>query len=123
MKTGHLKKLTVGRTLSLSVMMLFICLGVASAEAEENVTKGDIALGAYLSSTCAGCHSGSDTKSGIPPLITLAPEEIAAALKAYKTGARDNPTMRTIAASLSDNDVDALVAYFAQEHHRYAKTK
>ena len=38
---------------------------------------------------------------------------IAAALKAYRAGDRNNETMRAIAASLSDEDIDDLAAYYS----------
>jgi cytochrome c553 len=71
---------------------------------------------------CEGCH-------GIPGYRTAYPEVynvpmlggqqaayIAAALKAYKSGQRNHPSMRGIAASLSDKDILDLAAYYAEGH-------
>ena len=37
------------------------------------------------------------------------------ALKQYKSGERDHTTMRSIAATLSEKDMEDLAAYYAQE--------
>jgi cytochrome c553 len=39
---------------------------------------------------------------------------LAKALQAYKSGERAHPSMRAIAASLSDQDIANLAAYYAQ---------
>ena len=41
------------------------------------------------------------------------PEYIVAALRAYRSGQRDHPTMRAQAATLSDQDMQDIAAYFA----------
>lgn len=69
---------------------------------------------------CEGCH-------GIPGYRTAYPEVynvpmlggqqaayIAAALKAYKSGQRSHPSMRGIAASLSEKDILDVAAYYAE---------
>ena len=71
---------------------------------------------------CEGCH-------GIPGYRTAYPEVyhvpmlggqqaayLAAALTAYKKGERSHPSMRGIAASLSDKDILDLAAYYAAGH-------
>ncbi len=99
----------------MSCLVLICCLGTACAEPETPETTGDVEFGAYLASTCASCHSNSAASSGIPPIAGLKRSDFINALKAYKSGERDNPTMQTIAASLSDGDIAALVAYFEFE--------
>jgi len=71
---------------------------------------------------CEGCH-------GIPGYRTAYPEVyqvpmlggqqaayLAAALTAYKKGERSHPSMRGIAASLSEKDILDLAAYYAGGH-------
>ena len=48
----------------------------------------------------------------VPKLGGQHPAYIAAALKAYKKGERDHPTMRAIASDLSDKDMEDLAAYY-----------
>jgi cytochrome c553 len=70
-------------------------------------------------SMCTGCH-------GIPGYHTAYPEVyhvpkiggqqpgyIVSALKQYKSGARWHPSMRGIAASLSEQDMADLAAYYS----------
>jgi cytochrome c553 len=84
-------------------------------------TAGDAKAGAQKVQMCQGCH-------GIPGWRTAFPEvyhvpKIAGqhqpyfvnALKAYKSGERSHPSMRAIAASLSDKDMADLAAYYATE--------
>ena len=80
---------------------------------------GDAAAGKEKNSMCAGCH-------GIPGYRTVYPEiyqvpklggqhadYIVAALKEYKAGDRKHATMRAIAGSLSEQDMNDLAAYYA----------
>lgn len=73
-----------------------------------------MALGEYLSAECVTCHqlSGS-VAGGVPAIVGLPEQAFVDALEAYKTGKRDNPVMRNIAARLSQDDMAALAAYFA----------
>jgi len=67
---------------------------------------------------CIGCHGIPGYQSSFPevhkvPMISgQNAKYIAAALQAYKTGARKHPTMRGIAEGLSDQDVTAIAAYY-----------
>ena len=82
---------------------------------------GDAAAGNQKSSMCKGCH-------GIPGYKTVFPEVysvpllggqhgayIMKALQEYKAGNRSHPTMRAIAAGLSDKDMADLAAYYGSE--------
>lgn len=72
-------------------------------------------------SMCIGCHGIPGYKATFPevysvPMIGGQSEKyIAAALNAYKKGERNNPTMRGIAASLSDQDMADVAAYYSQQ--------
>jgi cytochrome c553 len=82
---------------------------------------GDPAAGAKKNSMCVGCH-------GIPGYHTAFPEVyhvpklggqhaayIVKALQEYKAGDRSHPSMRAIAAGLSDQDMADLAAYYSGE--------
>jgi cytochrome c553 len=63
---------------------------------------------------CAGCHG--EKGEGVAPNPALAGKSEAEqikALKDYKSGARANPVMSGMAATLSDQDMEDLSAYFA----------
>jgi cytochrome c553 len=67
---------------------------------------------------CIGCHGIPGYKMAYPqvyhvPLIAgQNPKYIENALKAYQSGERKHPTMRSIASSLSDKDIAELAAYY-----------
>ena len=69
-------------------------------------------------SMCIGCHGIPGYKTAfpdvyhVPKIAGQQPAYIIAALKAYKDGSRQHPSMRGIAASLSDQDMADLAAYY-----------
>lgn len=86
-----------------------------SVEGSAEAAKSKISM-------CVGCH-------GIPGYRTTFPEVyhvpklggqhanyLVAALKQYKSGERDHPTMRGIAESLSEKDMADLAAYYAAKN-------
>jgi cytochrome c553 len=68
---------------------------------------------------CEGCHGIPDYRTAYPEVYTVpklggqGAAYIVKALHDYKSGARKHPTMIGIAAGLSDQDMDALAAYYA----------
>ena len=75
---------------------------------------GDAAAGQAKAAACGGCHG--DKGQGSPPFPALAgkPEaDQVKALKDFKSGARSNPMMSGIAATLSDQDIENVSAYYA----------
>jgi cytochrome c len=81
--------------------------------ASEMVLAGDAALGRYLSAECVTCHSRSTPPTGIPSIIGWPQDQFIAVLQSYKAKERDNPVMQSVAASLTDDQMAALAAYFA----------
>lgn len=76
---------------------------------------GNAEKGKTLSAACAGCH-GADGISPTPMFPILAGQYdryIFEALKQYKSGARKNPLMMGPVASLSEQDMKDLAAYFS----------
>jgi len=67
---------------------------------------------------CIGCHGIPGYKTAFPlvyhvPMIAgQQPGYIISALKAYKNGDRSHPSMRGIAASLTDEDMKSLAEYY-----------
>jgi cytochrome c553 len=82
---------------------------------------GNAATGARKNYQCQGCHGVADWKTAFPELYMVPKlggqkgEYIVAALKAYKSGERDHQTMRAIAADLSEQDMQDLAAYYAEQ--------
>jgi cytochrome c553 len=67
---------------------------------------------------CIGCHGLPGYKTAFPEVYHVPriagqqPAYIVAALKAYKTGERSHPSMRGISASLNEQDMADLAAYY-----------
>lgn len=68
---------------------------------------------------CAGCHGIGGYKTAFPEVYSVPKlggqhaAYIVKALQAYKAGERSHPTMKAIAAGLSDKDMADLAAYYA----------
>lgn len=78
----------------------------------------DPVKGGQLAQTCIGCHGAPGLRNPgpvyqIPMVGGQYAEYIVAALKAYKDESRPHPTMRAQAASLSDQDMQDIAAFFA----------
>jgi len=90
-----------------------------AAAAQTPPVPGDPNKGAQKVAMCQGCHGIVGWRTAypevyrVPKLSGQSPAYIVAALKEYKSGDRGHPTMRAIAASLSDDDMANLAAYFA----------
>lgn len=83
-------------------------------------SAGDPARGKELSYTCLGCHGIPDYKNvyptySVPELGGQHQEYILAALKEYRSGERSHATMHEQAASLSDQDMQDIAAYFGAD--------
>lgn len=104
----------------LSRLLVFaLCSGAAAA----TYAAGDAEAGRKKSSMCAGCHSIPGYRNAypayhVPKLGGQHAPYIISALQAYKSGARNHPTMRAIAASLSEQDMADLAAYFSAPKDR-----
>jgi cytochrome c553 len=87
----------------------------------------DAAAGEKKAAMCIGCHGIQGYQASFPeihkvPMISgQGAKYIVAALTAYKKGERKHPTMKGIAASLSDADMADLAAYY--EKHGAASVK
>lgn len=96
-----MKKLTLA--LSATVMMA------------SPVFAGDIAAGKGKSMMCSACH-GTAGISAVPTYPNLAGQKeayLTKQLKDFKSGKRNDPTMKGMVASLSDEDMANLSAYYA----------
>lgn len=95
--------------------LLLATLGLATLPAHA---AGDKEAGHLKVYTCHGCHGVPGYENAYPnyhvPRITgqnaLYLEN---ALKAYKSGEREHPTMRAQGESLSDQDIQDIAAYLS----------
>ncbi len=86
------------------------CLLVARAAA-----AGDVAAGARLAAArCASCHSSTDTTHSTVPLLEGQPKAyFIAQWRAFRERERTAPLMVSLAAELSEQEVDDLAEYYA----------
>jgi len=81
-----------------------------------NAIAADAAAGKAKFAVCAGCHgpTGAGNEAlKYPKLSGLEAGYIKQQLQAFKSGARDNATMKAMTAGLNDGDIDNLAAYIA----------
>jgi cytochrome c553 len=80
---------------------------------------GDPVRGKARAQMCEGCHGIADYRTAYPqvyPVPKIGGQQAAYIVKSlqdYKTGVRKHPTMRGIAATLSDQDMADLAAYYS----------
>ena len=75
---------------------------------------GDVQAGKAKAAACTGCHGANgEGVAPNPPLTGRTEEEIVQALKDYKSGKRVNATMKMMAGTIKDQDVDNVAAYYA----------
>ena len=81
---------------------------------------GNATAGEHKTQMCAGCHGIDGWRTAYPEVYSVPkiggqhPAYIVKALQEYKSGERSHPSMRAIAASLSDKDMADLAAYYGE---------
>ena len=80
-------------------------------------SEGDAEAGRIKAYTCTGCHgipgyNNAYPNYRVPRLGGQNREYIIAALKGYRAGDRNHPTMRAQGGSLDDQDIEDVAAYF-----------
>jgi cytochrome c553 len=103
------------------IRLTAICLGfgVALAPGIAQAAEGDPVAGKEKTAMCAGCHGMPGYKTAFPVTYSVPKiggqhaAYIVKALQGYKNGNRTHPSMRAIAAGLTDQDMADLAAYYA----------
>ena len=96
--------------------LVIAAAAVALAGTFGTALAGDAAAGKAKFAVCAGCHgpTGAGNEAlKYPKLSGLQAPYVAEQLHAFKSGARDNATMKAMTAGLNDADMDNLAAYIA----------
>ena len=103
------------RVISTLSLLLIAMLWMASVAAAGMPT----ARGLALANACAACHGPNGHSQGaIPSIDNLPAAKFTAALKAFRTNARQGTVMNLIAKGLDDADIDAIAAYITTQHKR-----
>ena len=98
----------------------WILFGTACLIASSTVNaEGDPAAGRDKSFTCTGCHSIPGQRNAYPayPIPKLGGQNaqyLEAALRAYRDGMRQHPTMHAQTAQFTDQDIQNVAAYYSQ---------
>jgi cytochrome c553 len=99
----------------------FLLLAAAANFAVAADVVGDAKAASNKVAMCIGCHGIAGYKTAFPEVYQVpllggqSAKYLESALHAYKKGDRKHPSMRGIAASLSDQDMADLAAYYAQQ--------
>ena len=102
-------------------MLLKISMLGMIALAAANSGATTISAGARLAANCAACHgTNGDTKNApnfatLPALAGQPRENLAASLRAFKSGTRPSTIMTQIAKGYTDEQIDLLAAFFAAQ--------
>ncbi len=103
--------------------LLFVVIA-SSTYINSAFADGNIAAGKTKSALCAGCHgaTGKNPSPNFPNLAGQHAQYIVKQLKAFKAGTRVDPTMASMAATLSEQDMADVAAYFASQSRTGKKT-
>ena len=106
---------TMNRALILALTLAGVLCAVTNAAHAQDAKRGSTKV-----AMCEGCHQIVGYQTAFPqvykvPMIAGQDAKyIAAALRAYRAGDRKQTQMRSIASSLSDEDIEDLAAYYTQ---------
>ncbi|WAC74783.1 c-type cytochrome [Roseateles sp. SL47] len=116
------------KTVSLLLSSLVLLSGAAVAAENKPAAKPDLAKGQTISSqVCAACHvaDGSRGSPANPILQGQHPDYLSKQLHEFKAGKRVNAVMNGMAATLSDDDIRNVAAFYASKQAKpgFAKNK
>jgi cytochrome c553 len=111
MKLSRMLLLATATTLSFAV---------AAQDKSAGKTGAPNAAGEAPVSMCIGCHAIPGYQASFPQVYRVpkiggqSQQYIEAALKAYRQGDRNHPTMQGVAKGLTDDQIASVAAYYAQ---------
>jgi len=115
----------MNQTLS-TIVRTVVAAATLSTAAVAAHAQGDVEAGKQKAEMCIGCHGIAGYQNSFPEIHKVpkisgqTAQYIVASLNAYKKGDRKHPSMRGIAASLSDEDMADLGAFYASHANREA---
>jgi cytochrome c553 len=116
---GSLSKMSPGVRLIMRepIAVLPLLCGLFLIASAPVRAEGSAEAGQAKSTACVACHGvgGNSVNPEWPNLAGQHQPYIVKQLKAFKSGARQNPLMMPMAQQLSDADMEDLAVYFAQE--------
>jgi cytochrome c553 len=81
--------------------------------------------GKAAAASCGGCHGeiGVSETPGMPSLVGLDPKYLVASMQAYKSGRRENATMKAMLANVPDDKFADIALFYALQKAVRAQTK
>jgi len=79
---------------------------------------GDYEVGKEKAAACAACHGPDGNKPITPEIPRLAGQYydyLVHSMRAYRSGARQNPMMSPMAKPLTDEEIKAVAWYFSKQ--------
>lgn len=110
------------RNLTIVLAAGLLVSAAVPALAQQPAPVGDPKEAQKKIAMCEGCHGIPGYRTAypdvyhVPKLGGQSTVYLTNALNAYKSGQRKHPSMRGIAASLSDKDIADLAAYYSAGH-------
>ena len=97
---------------ALTLLSIGAVLALAST---ASIASGNIANGKQKATTCFACHGvdGNAVDPQYPRLAGQYNDYLQQTLREYKDGQRNNPIMKGMAATLSNQDIEDISAYFS----------
>jgi len=107
------------KSFKLAVLTGALALGISST-----VNAGG-ASAEMLSNTCAGCHGtyGASVGPASPSIAGMEKENFLETMKAFQSGDMYSTIMGRIAKGYTDEEIDAMAGYFAEQEFVPAKQK
>ncbi|MGZ8993487.1 MAG: c-type cytochrome [Burkholderiaceae bacterium] len=105
-----------------SLLLSSVCVAAAApaiAQDGKAAPPTATASGEVPVSMCIGCHSIPGYQASFPYVYRVpkiggqSQQYLEAALKAYRQGARNHPSMTAVAKGLTDQQIAAVAAYYA----------
>ena len=99
---------------SFGFLRLCVLFGMGSA-----IAAGNIEAGANKVSMCVGCHGIPNYKTAfpktyrVPRIAGQKADYLVSALKAYREGQRNHPSMKAVAGSMTDQDIADIAVYYS----------
>ena len=105
----------------MNILHLAVVAALGAGVMAAHSATGDPEAAKKKTVMCTGCHGIPGYKSTFPDVYPVPrlggqhPAYIVKALEGYKSGERSHPTMRGIAAGLSEQDMADLGAYYGAQ--------
>lgn len=98
-----------------NIAVYFSQINVKPATSVISAFKGDPLAGKSKATLCITCHGeGNTTQSPATPILSGQYEDyIIHSLKSYQSGERENAIMASTVATLNDEDIQDIAAYYA----------